>query len=185
MLVALYELLGSLVESQDIQGLRLAMDMARRVTSELETRMTKKEFEGSKETLENVIQGLQLLHAYGISLITAEQEQNERRQRDSERVSEASKVLKELMKRDRIWLPKSLGTAVNRPASRGRLLAAVGVMKEAMVRKCAQVAKWIPGGGQVISLLQRDRIMAALASAHLTLLPPSGSGFGSRFMSLG
>lgn len=51
MLVALYELLGSLVESQDIQGLHLAMDMARRITSELETRTTK-EFEGSKETLE-------------------------------------------------------------------------------------------------------------------------------------
>lgn len=125
MLVALYELLGSLVESQDIQGLRLAMDMARRVTSELETRTTK-EFEGSKETLENVIQGLQLLHAYGISLIIAEQEQNERRQRDSERVSEASKVLKELMKRDRIRLPKSLGTAVNRSASRGRLYIGCG-----------------------------------------------------------
>lgn len=140
MLVALYELLGSLVESQDIQGLRPAMDMARRITSELETRTTK-EFEGSKETLENVIQGLQLLHAYGISLIIAEQEQNERRQRDSGRVSKASKVLKQLMKRDRIRLPKSLGTAVNRPVSRGRLLAAVGGMKEAMARKCAQVAK--------------------------------------------
>ena len=43
-----------------------------------------------------------------------------------------------------------------------------------MVRKCAQVAKWIPGGGQVIFLLQRDWIMAALATAHLTLFAAFG-----------
>jgi len=163
MLLLLYDSLGSLVGNlntpgSDRENWNVAIDRARRMKLALEIGIKDKKFEGSREILENVFQGLDLLELRATSSSGRDQE---------------TKAINDLVARDRIRLPRSLGTPVDPPASTIGLLKAVRKIR-VMGNKCAKVAQRIPGGAKVIPLLRRDLIMATLASAHLTLFAAFG-----------
>jgi len=167
MLVVLYETLDSLADKDPVNDpncqecFGLAMDVVRGTRVALESGVENRE--GSREILESVASGLQLLEAYGNSF---KGELNT----PTQRLNEAKQALKKLMEKDKIRLPKSLGSHVSDVASdESRMAMAIRKMKRAVSRKCAPVTDRIPGWDRAVSLLRRDWTMATLASAHLTL----------------
>ncbi|KAF9526812.1 hypothetical protein CPB83DRAFT_857269 [Crepidotus variabilis] len=164
-LVLLYDSLDLLMKDQstpiDSQVLKVAMDRAGTIKSSLEMAIEEKKWEGSKEILESVIQGLQLLRLYGNGSMAGVE----------------AKEFRDLVKKDKFRLPKVLGTPITRTRRRkvNRLAKALILARTSIGNKYAQVVNRVPGGGQVLALLQRDWIMVGLASAHLILF----AGFGA------
>jgi len=137
-----------------VQRLRLAL-----VAGVTEPREDFK-LEGSKEILENVTQGLELLGVHVNSLKGAVAKAE---------ITNASDALKKFIKKEKTRHLLSLG--MRRVRHHGRATRVWDRMKRTMPKMFAPL---VSGGGKIISLLQRDWTMASLASAHLTLFAAFG-----------
>jgi len=169
---ALELLYGSMLDedSTDPTMLNLVRDGAKELKSalgaeELGAEKSKEEMRAKKlkeEMWKDVINGLGLLEDYADRRKDASTSQ----QLEGGAGTEKSPLWR-FLKTDGERLRKSLGIPVE-PASRSRL--------QWFRTAITQVAnsKWVPGGGHILSLLQRDWVMAGLASAHLTLFAAFG-----------
>jgi len=165
----LYESLLHTVDSGDVskrsEALTAVVARVQRLRLALVAGVTKPredfKLEGSKEILENITQGLELLEIYVNSLKGAVAEGE---------VAKASEALKKFIKKERTRHLLSLG--MQRVRHHGPATRVLGRMKRAM--HTGKFAPFISGGGKIISLLQRDWTMASLASAHLTLFAAFG-----------
>jgi hypothetical protein len=150
MLLLLYGPLASVVtpeklrtkEGRDHEILEVAKGRATRMKMALRSGLKKgKEFEGSKEILEVVVQNLSALLAA-----------------DDQELPDIVKTTNDQLQKSESLLRKSLGI----PNTVKRNWEAMDKVKQ------------IPGVRTVVDLLERDWIMAALASAHLTLFAAFG-----------
>ena len=148
---ALELLYGSLAGATDDIKLDLAKEGAEALKSVLETARGDKKLK--EEIWKDVINGLGLLEDFASRRLGGGATQES--------------PLWRFVKTDGERLQKSLGIPVD-PASRSRLQW----FRSATTRVAN--SKWVPGGSHVLSLLQRDWVMAGLASAHLTLFAAFG-----------
>ena len=117
-----------------------------------------KNFLQSQDILDDVVQDLSALRA----AITDDSE--------SSRVVDTESEVKAVMKNQRKRLFKSLGVEVGAGGPRS-WWKVIGLGLRTMIE---WIINRLPKGGQVVKLLNRDWIMATLASAHLTLFAAFG-----------